>query len=136
MSYAALPLAMGELYLDLASKIQASFAKWNTTVKETHIFFFLISSFFSFLLIYFNRFRSCQESLSRINIFHNYTVYIYFNFFCLFVCFFHILLCPTLTYLPARGLAPGGLHLNISFYNYTMKRLRLVRCEREPMIIV
>ena len=24
-----------------------------------------------------------------------------------------ILLCPTLTYFPARGLAPGGLHLNI-----------------------
>ena len=26
-------------------------------------------------------------------------------------------------------------HLNINFYNYTMKRLRLVRCERESMTL-
>ena len=54
-----------------------------------------------------------------------------FLFFCL-----SILSCPTLTYLPVRGLAPGDLHQNINFYTYRIKSLRLVRCEREPMIIV
>ena len=83
--------------------------------------------FYKHLLVFFSfgcRFASLAMFLSVLS-------FLFFFFF-----FSIILLCPTLTYLPARGLAPGGLHLNISFYNYTMRRLRLVRCEREPMIIV